>query len=43
MKYDSKLYKRVKTLVVVLVTICMKTQKFPVYALLKRGKLDSNI
>lgn len=42
--YDAKMYKGVKTLIVVPVAICIKTpQKSPMFVLLKHGKLGLNI
>lgn len=41
MRQDVKMSKGAKALTTVLVTICMKTQKFPMCILLKYGKLDS--
>jgi len=42
--YDAKMYKGVKTLIVVLVAICIKTpQKSPMSVLLKHGRLGLNI
>jgi len=42
--YEAKMYKGVKTLIVVLVAICIKTpQKSPMSVLLKHGRLGLNI